>query len=649
MGLSINKDEFESRGLKVNLIDTKKNLLKDFSKAQVIKNLSGKLEITVVNIQKFLDDTAVIEKTDYNIANQRIYFLDEVHRSYNPKGSFLANLFNSDRDAYLIGLTGTPLIKKDIKTREIFGDYIHKYYYNASIADGYTLRLIREEIENNYRIKLREILDNIKVNEKNLNKRDVYSHPKFVEPMLDYIITDIKNSFSKFNDSSFGSMVVCDSSDQAKRMYKIFQKKKYKIDDNNNFSAKLILHDVDDKKIRKENTDLFKDGKVNIIFVYNMLLTGFDANRLKKIYIGRLIKSHNLLQTITRVNRPYNEFSYGYVVDFADIQKEFDETNKLYFDELQGELGEDFNKYSNIFKTKDEIVKELDEIKNILFRYDTQNLENFSKQISKIDDKTKALEIKKALSDAKDLYNVMKLYGYSELYNKIHNQKFNQLFLEAQRHIDMLNYKEAVKNKSNNYQLLNVALENVIFSFNKKSEKELILADKLRFQIQKTRESLNKNIDKNDPDFISLFDELKRIFEKKNLEEIAQKEMNENILILQGIQKKVNQLNNENDLLRLKYNGDEKFVRIHKKLFERDKIDIKENVLFETLNEIKKETDSKILINNDMINNSSFFEKTVLQSVANNFSSRINSFETVIANKINNVIVKEYFEEKTFN
>ena len=111
------KDEFESRGLKVNLIDTKKNLLKDFSKAQVIKNLSGKLEITVVNIQKFLDDTAVIEKTDYNIANQRIYFLDEVHRSYNPKGSFLANLFNSDRDAYLIGLTGTPLIKKDITGR----------------------------------------------------------------------------------------------------------------------------------------------------------------------------------------------------------------------------------------------------------------------------------------------------------------------------------------------------------------------------------------------------------------------------------------------------------------------------------------------------------------------------------------------------
>ena len=129
----------------------------------------------------------------------------------------------------------------------------------------------------------------------------------------------------------------------------------------------------------------------------------------------------------------------------------------------------------------------------------------------------------------------------------------------------------------------------------------------------------------------------------------SQKEMSENILILQKIQKKVNQLNNENDLLRLKYNGDEKFVRIHKKLFERDKINIRENILFETLSEIKRETDSKILINNDMINNSNFFEKTVLQSVANNFANRIDSFETATANKINNIIVKEYFEENIFS
>ena len=66
-----------------------------------------------------------------------------------------------------------------------------------------------------------------------------------------------------------------------------------------------------------------------------MLLTGFDAPRLKKIYLGRVIRAHNLLQTLTRVNRPYRNFKYGYVVDFADIRDEFDRTNAEYFKELQ--------------------------------------------------------------------------------------------------------------------------------------------------------------------------------------------------------------------------------------------------------------------------------------------------------------------------
>ena len=47
----------------------------------------------------------------------------------------------------MIALTGTPLIGDGYNSKDVFGDYIHKYYYNQSIADGYTLKLIREEIE----------------------------------------------------------------------------------------------------------------------------------------------------------------------------------------------------------------------------------------------------------------------------------------------------------------------------------------------------------------------------------------------------------------------------------------------------------------------------------------------------------------------
>ena len=49
---------------------------------------------------------------------------------------------------------------------------------------------------------------------------------------------------------------------------------------------------------------------------------------MKRLYFGRKLKDHNLLQAITRVNRPYKDMRYGYVIDFADIKKNFEEQMK---------------------------------------------------------------------------------------------------------------------------------------------------------------------------------------------------------------------------------------------------------------------------------------------------------------------------------
>ncbi len=200
------KREFTSRGLVVHTVNTKDELLNDFRLTQAIHNYSGKREITVVNIQKFKDDTDVLKPQDYDINIQRVYFLDEVHRSYNPTGSFLANLFNSDRNAILIGLTGTPLIGNDRRSRDTFGDYIHKYYYNSSIADGYTLKLIREGIETNYKIQLEQALKEVEILKGNAERRVIYSHAKFAEPMLDYIVEDFVKSRVRFGDHTIGGM-----------------------------------------------------------------------------------------------------------------------------------------------------------------------------------------------------------------------------------------------------------------------------------------------------------------------------------------------------------------------------------------------------------------------------------------------------------
>ena len=208
------------------------------------------------------------------------------------------------------------------------------------------------------------------------------------------------------------------------------------------FKASLILHDIGDKDTRKMEVEEFKEGSIDILFVYNMLLTGFDVDRLKKLYIGRVVRKHNLLQALTRVNRPYKNFRFGYVVDFADIKKEFDKTNKAYFEELQLELGDELDKYSEIFLSPEEVVLQIKEIEDALFSFDTENAEIFSQQVSLIEDADEMLLIKNALSNAKDLYNTIRLMGYTELIEKLDFKNLSILYKEAENHLNLINLKK---------------------------------------------------------------------------------------------------------------------------------------------------------------------------------------------------------------
>ncbi|WP_323585983.1 type I restriction endonuclease subunit R [Aliarcobacter butzleri] len=640
--------EFSSRGLTVHTISSRNEFIRDIKKTTAINNHTGKAEITVVNIHKFDDDPNKIVTQDYNFEIQRVYFLDEVHRSYNPKGSFLANLNESDPNAIKIGLTGTPLIG-DIKSKDLFGGYIHKYYYNSSIADGYTLRLIREEIETNYKMQLEKILKDIEILKGEADKKYIYSHKSFVEPMLDYIITDFENSRVRFNDNSIGGMVICDSSEQAKEMFEIFNKKYASRTDSNEKIVKtsaLILHDIGTKQERKDWVEDFKDGKIDFLFVYDMLLTGFDAKRLKKLYLGRLIRKHKLLQALTRVNRTYKDFKYGFVVDFADISKEFDATNKAYFDELQSELGDEMEHYSNLFKSKEEIEEEIKEIKEILFKFDTTNAEIFSSQINQIEDIKQMQGIVKVLDNAKSLYNLIRLTGNYELLDKIDFAKLTLLYREAQNHLNLLNLKSKVEDGTDTTGLLNAALEDIIFMFRKIGEEELVLADKLKDTLRKTREALAGNFDKKDPEFISLKEELERLFKKKKLSEVSQEEMNANIGALNKIHEKIKELNRQNNLLSSKYNNDPKYARIHKRLVERGDISKRESQIFEALAGVKIDADEKVLSNTDMLNNESYFERMMISNVIARFKTEQKiELNTDVTKYINKLVVNEYINE----
>lgn len=632
--------EFTSRGLSVHTVDSKEELLKDFRSNKIIHNEVGKLEITFVNIQKFKEDTGLIDQNSYNQNTQRIYFLDEVHRSYNPNGSFLANLVISDKNAIMIGLTGTPLIGDNLKSKDLFGDYIHKYYYNASISDGYTLKLIREGIETNYQIKMQEVLKQIRIQKGDIERRVIYSHKRFVEPMLEYIVNDFKNSKIVLGDDTIGAMVVCDSSDQAKMMFETFQNKY-----NQDLAAKLILHDIGSKDDRKEWTEDFKNGKVNMLFVYKMLLTGFDAKRLKKLYIGRLIKTHNLLQTLTRVNRPYKNFRYGYVVDFANITKEFDATNKAYLDELQGELGYEMKSYSEIFLSREETESEIEAIENTLFAFDTKNSEVFSQQINEITKKEELLKLKKALSSSRDLFNSIRLSEHFDLLKKLDFKRLSQLFIEVTNRINGINQKEALENSTDTTNLLNTALEEVLFTFTKISEEEMVIVDKLKDIFKKARKAMNQNFDQKGKEFTDLYAEFRRIFAGRNLNEVNQQELVKNIDILDKIYAAITDLNRKDNQLKHKYQGDEKFARIHKRIMENPNLKLREITIHEPLMNTKQQLDEKVLQNQRLLDNEAYFEQMTGQIVSKNFTDRKIDLDFPLLQSISRNAVKEYTQE----
>lgn len=658
--------EFSNRGLNVKRVTSKAEFIQDIKTVGAIHNHSGKPEITVVNIQKFTEDSTVVKNLDYDLNIQHIYFLDEAHRSYNPKGNYLANLINSDRNAIKIALTGTPLLRevtKEYDSKLLFGNYIHKYYYNMSIADGYTLRLIREEIEGSFKMQMQDVMEKIKVLKGDIKKAEIYAHDQFVEPLLAYITKDLQAFKNTHLDAGLAGMVVCDSAAQARNLFRFFEEKYGEQETDVSkliaadpavpygkqkkpITAALILHDENDKEIRKDLIKAYKAGKIDLLFVYNMLLTGFDAKRLKKLYLTRVIKDHNLLQTLTRVNRPYKKYRYGYVVDFADISSAFDRTNKLYYDELQDQLGDEMEMYSHLFKSEEEIKEDIQSIKETLFHYDTQNKEVFSQQIAQISDKKELLELVKSLRLAKELKNLIAINAFDDLKDLMDFETLNRLLIESQNRLDNLNFAESLESGEATSNLLNTALEDVIFQFMKISENELILADQLKNELRRTREALQNNFDQRDPQFINLKEELERIFKKKNLSEITQEDMKENIHILRKIYDEAKELNRKNELIQAKYQQDEKYARVHKRLMEKGQLNAKEIQLHEALMQVKLQADDQLLGNQNLLDNEAYFNKMILQLVAKEFVQNQNlKLDYDTTTRINNLIVNEYYQQ----
>jgi type I restriction enzyme R subunit len=233
--------------------------------------------------------------------------------------------------------------------------------------------------------------------------------------------------------------------------------------------------------------------------------------------------------------------------------------------------------------------------------------------------------------------------NFEDLMSVLDFKKINMLLNEATNHLSLLNLRDKVENAEETKMLLNSALEDVVFMFRKDGEEELRIGE-MKGRAKLVREALERNLDKGDPEFLLLFEELRRILNKSNIGENPISDIDADIHELAELLEKVTSLNHQNDLLASKYEGDAKFVRLHKSLkYSTQKMD--ELQIFYLLNSLRISLNEIVISNSNVLGNRSYFEATIARALAI-LSDENSSYEQSIdMEHLKLSIASEYFKE----
>ncbi|PUD55451.1 type I restriction endonuclease subunit R, partial [Helicobacter pylori] len=634
------KNEFLKRGLCAHEAENKEDLSQKLKSSSVFENPQGNDEIIVVNIQKFKSPNEekapnedpsnsapkeIISKTELqeSIQNsrnlQRVFIIDEAHRSYDPKGCFYANLIECDKTAIKIALTGTPLLEdnaQDKATKNTFGNYLHTYSYTESIKDRHTLKLQLEIIEKSYKEKLQKIYrllqESITIEDIEVKKETIFNHERYIKEMLFYIIRDLLNFRRVNNDENLKAMVVCFSSKQAKLANCLFNEVQEKVlQENpnlrilNKLQSRLILHDEQEVK---EKIHSFKHEDTDIVFVFNMLLTGFDLPSLKRLYIHRELKDHNLLQALARVNRSYKNMSFGYLIDFVGIKENYDKTTDDYLKELNQFNQSDSNikdDLKDIFADRKTLEEDIKNAYDDLFDYPIDDIEGMTSAIVSISEMNELLKVSRAINTLKERYNLIRTSNDKKILSlkeKMDIEKINKIssmLHQKAKHLHALKNINEPKNP-NDLMILEDLIALLDFKIEFKESKELHFKEKeeITNKYKQAKEMLEKIPDKQDKEVQKISKELSKLIQEPltnhNFDGISH---SYSVIISQ-----LQQYNQQTTNLLNKYNNDRAYVITHKRLHNRI---IEENIskgIFTLLSALKKALDARIFKRQEILN-----------------------------------------------
>jgi len=395
------------RNFKIVFITDRKDLekqLKGTSKSvgftvKLAKNIEGLKQLLRTNtpdlimamVHKFQERELMKKFPVLNTSENILIMIDEAHRTqYKLLG---ANLKRALPNASKIAFTGTPIEK----TEKTFGEYIDKYSIRQSVEDGVTVEIVYEG-----RVHSAELSDE---DEANRRFEDVfsavdaeqkkkimgrYTWRAYLEDkevikdkardMMDHYLTHVfPNGFKAqvVTVSRLAAIRYKEALEEALKE-KIRELEKGGSDKKDlNTLRKLKIGVVisglpnDPPKYRKytdpekhekiiksfklpfgKTDDNGISGDFGIIVVQSMLITGFDAPIEQVMYLDNVIKEHNLLQAIARVNRVYKNKNWGFVVDYVGVLKHLKESLAIYADE-------DIKEIAKVVKDKEKSVDEL--------------------------------------------------------------------------------------------------------------------------------------------------------------------------------------------------------------------------------------------------------------------------------------------------
>lgn len=347
------------------------------SRADLRTKLQGRQSggVFLTTIHKFTEDTELLTERS-NV----ICISDEAHRGQvnldqkikvTEKGvtktfGFAKYLHDSLPNATYVGFTGTPIDA----TLDVFGKVVDAYTMTESVKDEITVRIVYEgraakvALKNSELEKIEKYYEEAaelganeyqidKSKEETANMYAILGDPKRIQAVAQDFVNHYENRISEGATVKGKAMFVSSTREIAYDLYKnIIQlrpdwaeireaEEGAELTDKDKRELKPIerikmvmtrgqddpkeLYDLlGTKEYRKELDRQFKNPKSNfkIAIVVDMWLTGFDVPFLDSIYIDKPIQQHNLIQTISRVNRKFEGKNKGLVVDYIGIKKQ---------------------------------------------------------------------------------------------------------------------------------------------------------------------------------------------------------------------------------------------------------------------------------------------------------------------------------------